>query len=92
MSGVQSARTLVVVCESYQITKVELLQEHTRDKVRRQVTLLVPARCYGTIGQTGTAGVRSARTLVVVRMLISQIDDNGRLREVIIRCLMDQCQ
>ena len=29
---------------------------------------------------------------VVVRTLTSQSDDNGRLREVIIKCLMDRCQ
>ena len=34
---------LIVGRESYQTTKVELLQEHTRDKVRRRFTLLVTA-------------------------------------------------
>ena len=40
----------------------------------------------------GTAGVWSARTLVVVRTLMSQINDNGCLREVIIKSLMDRCK
>ena len=35
-------------------TKVELYQEHTRDKVRRQFTLSVTARVGGTIGQAPT--------------------------------------
>src|SRR3954463_4093425 len=34
---------MLVSRESYQTTKVELYQEHTRDKVRRRFTLLVTA-------------------------------------------------
>ena len=34
---------LIVGRESYQTTKVKLLQEHMRDKVRRRFTLLVTA-------------------------------------------------
>src|SRR3954463_959510 len=37
---------LIIVRESYQTTKVELLQEHTRDKVRRRFTLLVTAETW----------------------------------------------
>ena len=37
------AWTLIVVRESYQTTKVEIFQEHTQDKVRRQFTLSVTA-------------------------------------------------
>ena len=42
---------LTVVCESYQTTKVELFQEHTRDKVRRRFTLLVTTCFDGTTRQ-----------------------------------------
>ena len=38
---------LIIGHESYQTTKVELLQEHARDKVRRRFTLLVTARFDG---------------------------------------------
>src|SRR3954471_11943749 len=38
--------SLVVGRESYQTTKVELLQEHMRDKVRRRFTLLVTAETW----------------------------------------------
>ena len=37
---------LIVGRESYQTTKVELLQEHTRDKVRRRFTLSVTAETW----------------------------------------------
>ena len=42
---------LIVGRESYQTMKDELLQEHTRDKVRRRFTLLVTACFDGTTGQ-----------------------------------------
>ena len=42
---------LIVFRESYQTMKVELLQEHPRDKVRRRFTLLVTACFDGTTGQ-----------------------------------------
>src|ERR1041385_1683535 len=37
---------LLVSRESYQTTKVEIYQEHTRDKVRRRFTLLVTAETW----------------------------------------------
>src|SRR4051812_35207777 len=37
---------LLVSRESYQTTKVELYQEHTRDKVRSRFTLLVTAETW----------------------------------------------
>ena len=72
--------------------KVELLKRaYTREG--KETGYLVGTRAVLWDDKTtGTAGVRSARTLVVVRTLISQIDDNGRLREVLIECLMDRCQ
>ena len=45
---------MIVVRESYQTTKVELLQEHTRDKVRRRFTLSVTARFDRLTGQAAT--------------------------------------
>src|SRR4051812_25759693 len=42
---------LVCGCEIPFCTKVELLKEHTRDKVRRRLTLLVTARVCETTGQ-----------------------------------------
>ena len=73
--------------------KVVLLQERPRDKVRKRVTLSVPASCYVTIGQSVAAWrERWAWLLFVVRMLTSRSDDNGHLRKIIIMCLMDRCQ
>ena len=47
---------LIVVRESYQTTKVELFQEHTRDKVRSRFTLSVTACFDGTTGQAPVSG------------------------------------
>ena len=93
-TGVRCAWTLIVVRESYPLTtKVVLLQERPRDKVRRRVTLLVPARCDGMTGQAVTAWRETWDWLLfVVRMLPSLSDDNGHLREILIMRLMDRCQ
>ena len=54
-TGERWAWTLIVVRESYQTMKVELPQEHTRDKVRRRFTLSVTASCDETTGQAALA-------------------------------------
>src|SRR3954471_17100149 len=59
------AWTLLVSRESYQTTKVELYQEHTRDKVRRRFTLLVTAMTWWD-DRSGT-DVLVVLTTVVVR-------------------------
>ena len=69
---------LIVFCESYQTTKVELFQEHTRDKVRRRFTLLVTACFDRTTWQALAPVVGSGPgccSLSVV--LISRDNDNG---------------
>src|SRR4051812_1092192 len=48
--GLVLARGREIPCS----TKVELYQEHTRDKARRWFTLLVTARVGGTTGQAPT--------------------------------------
>ena len=48
--GLVLARGREIPCS----TKVELYQEHTRDKVRRRFTLSVAARVGGTTGQAPT--------------------------------------
>src|SRR3954470_22303380 len=50
--------------------KVELYQEHTRDKVRRRFTLLVTARFDGTTGQAPMYWW--SWPLFVVRCVVSQ--------------------
>jgi len=79
---------LIVVRESYQTTEVELLQEHTRDKVRRRVTLSVPASCDGTTGQAPVSGGPGCCSLSIE--LPSRGNDNGRRHEIIIMHLNDQ--
>ena len=59
------AWTLIVGRESYQATKVELLQEHTQDKVRTRFTLLVTAETWRD-NKAGT-DVLVVLTAVVVR-------------------------
>ena len=56
---------LIVGRESYQTTKVELLRDHTRDKVRRRFTLLVTAVTWWDDG-AGT-DVLVVLTVVIVR-------------------------
>src|ERR1041385_4740820 len=56
---------LLVSRESYQTTKVELYQEHTRDKLRSRVTLLVTIETWWD-DRAGT-DVLVVLTVVVVR-------------------------
>src|SRR3954462_7976290 len=60
-----SAWPLVVSRESYQTTKVELYQEHIRDKLRSQFNLLVTAETWWD-NRAGT-DVLVVLTVVVVR-------------------------
>ena len=59
------ACTLIVVRKSYQTTKVKLLQENTRDKVRSRFTLLVTAETWWD--DTAGTDVLVVLTVVVVR-------------------------
>ena len=82
--GVRCAWPLIVVRESYQTTKFELFQDHTRDKVRRRFTLSVTACFDGTTGQAATGSgngggpcccslsvvLTSRATIMVVREII----------------------
>ena len=58
--GLVLARGREIPCS----TKVELYQEHTREKVRRWFTLLVTARVGGATGQAPTLLVVLAAVVV----------------------------
>src|ERR1041384_8370883 len=64
-------------------TKVELYQEHTRDKVRRRFALLVTARVGGTTVQAPTLLVVLA--IVIVRISFSKGQRQRLSRQKIIK-------
>ena len=64
-----SARTLVVVYESYHPTKVELLQGAYTRQGKESGYLVGTREVLQDDRVTCTAGVRSVRTLLVVRTL-----------------------
>ena len=74
-------------------TKVELLQG-AYARQGKESGYLVGTR--EVLRDDRAVGCRLEREVslatVVVRMLTSRSDDNGRLREIIIKCLMDRCQ
>ena len=67
----RSTWTLIVVLESYHPTKVKLLQGAYARQGKESGYLVGTREVLRDDRMTGTAGVRSAQTLVVIRTLIS---------------------
>ena len=89
----RSARTLIIVRESYPNYESRAPPKASA-RQGKETGHLVGTR--EVLRDDRTLGCRLEREVglatVVVRTLISQSDDNGRLREIMIKCLMDRCQ
>ena len=92
-AGVRSAWTLIVVCESYPNYESRAPPRASARQGKE------PGHLVGTrevLRDDRAVGCRLEREVglatSVVRMLTSPSDDNGRLHEIIIMCLMDRCQ